>query len=778
MSKKKYKNKNRQKMNTGGNPVLQIGENTYQDQYKVSDLTDPYSKNRFTTSAMAQVEGAGAGAAVGGSTFGPAGGIIGAAAGQVVGAIGANLTMDADLNKAKSDIATKQGHTKNTGTIMAAANKLENASINVNTGELAYANDDYNGISFERAQNTSPYKEASQSEKMLMGMLGGGATELGQVITGDKSFTTVLDELHRNTVFGPNPGTPMGEEFNKLIGLKEGGSPQGVSGVKPALNINNTQGSGGVVSGTGGPKDDKINAEIDSKGFVVPAENADLAMQYRREYLGKPNKKAALHSGDTKVKLSDGEHYFSQEEVAILKQKGVDLHALAPNAESSIQNGAKLAEGGGEKDQVIEFEGKKYELSKLKKLSHVGWIYNDGSENGKRLGRFGKLPEYLTRELEIGDDKKVVGFKEEPEFERPLTAGDTQFERNINKATADHLGNTTSTATSDSPSLVLPKSNVDKLYDDADVGIFADPVIKSEKKRASDPVGWYKSLFPEGRPSVSGQEAPSGVSPIIQAMMYQNSLDVAERERLETESAVQGIKDAKNFKRLDTNDDPALSLYKGLKEHHEGLVGDVNPDERPALIERPNLEKEKKGFNADFSGNEIGAALGIAQTAIGLAGITSQGDRPDVNPDLDIQNRQLEAMQDEQIGFTAQQKQFLNKGIEGRRISGINNAVQKYGAQNKNAALALTNLENIKAADAQLKMKIADNDIKLQKKNRTDRLITIASADRRYAENNKLEQFDRSSASFEALLNTGLSNITDTIQYNNFRKDLMELKTS
>jgi hypothetical protein len=64
------------------------------------------------------------------------------------------------------------------------------------------------------------------------------------------------------------------------------------------------------------------------------------------QFTGKtPVKKAGAKVGDgpeVPVKVSNGEHIFTPEEVAILKSKGVNLNALAPNADTKLSK----AEGG------------------------------------------------------------------------------------------------------------------------------------------------------------------------------------------------------------------------------------------------------------------------------------------------------------------------------------------------------------------------------------------------------------------------------------------------
>lgn len=98
---------------------------------------------------------------------------------------------------------------------------------------------------------------------------------------------------------------------------------------------------GGEIEGPGTAKSDSIKAKVEGGSFVVPAENAHLAEKIRAKYFGNDKKAKLNQKGGTNVKLSDGEHLFTKDEKEFLLKKGVDLEALAPNAEE----GNKLAKG-------------------------------------------------------------------------------------------------------------------------------------------------------------------------------------------------------------------------------------------------------------------------------------------------------------------------------------------------------------------------------------------------------------------------------------------------
>jgi len=106
---------------------------------------------------------------------------------------------------------------------------------------------------------------------------------------------------------------------------------------------------GGEIKGAGSSKSDSIPAKLSQKGFVVPTENFDKAKEIAQVFLGhKDDQMAKLKSGGVPVKVSDGEYYFSPEEVKSLTSMGVDLNSLAPNADTKIKSGAGLKNGSGD----------------------------------------------------------------------------------------------------------------------------------------------------------------------------------------------------------------------------------------------------------------------------------------------------------------------------------------------------------------------------------------------------------------------------------------------
>jgi len=158
---------------------------------------------------------------------------------------------------------------------------------------------------------------------------------------------------------------------------------------------------GGQIVGKGGPKEDVISMKAESGGFVVPAENAGIANEIRKQFLGK-NKKAPLKSGETDIKVSNGEHYFTRKEANFLTSIGIDLNALAPNAEDNSIGAHKKAYNGEDKPKRTTSTGNK-EADK-----YIDYLYNgnikDESEYKDILNKVDRL---------LGG-----GFNTNPEFQK------------------------------------------------------------------------------------------------------------------------------------------------------------------------------------------------------------------------------------------------------------------------------------------------------------------------------------------------------------------------
>lgn len=104
---------------------------------------------------------------------------------------------------------------------------------------------------------------------------------------------------------------------------------------------------GGLIKGAGTGLSDSIKANLDEGGFVAIAKKKEQAEAIRKKYLGSKGKIASLRGGDTPVKVSNGETYFTEDEKDLIISKGgeKELNALAPEAKVKAKNNYVI--GGG-----------------------------------------------------------------------------------------------------------------------------------------------------------------------------------------------------------------------------------------------------------------------------------------------------------------------------------------------------------------------------------------------------------------------------------------------
>jgi len=94
--------------------------------------------------------------------------------------------------------------------------------------------------------------------------------------------------------------------------------------------------SGGKIKGKGTGKSDDVPMKAPEGAFIVPTENAAKAMEYGKDYLGwKEGEVAQRNYGNIDINTSNGEVYLTQEEYDTLSYYGINVEALAPDAEKN-----------------------------------------------------------------------------------------------------------------------------------------------------------------------------------------------------------------------------------------------------------------------------------------------------------------------------------------------------------------------------------------------------------------------------------------------------------
>lgn len=185
---------------------------------------------------------------------------------------------------------------------------------------------------------------------------------------------------------------------------------------------------GGIISGKGTAKSDSIKASVPEGSFVVPAENAHIAEMLRKHFLSKKKGKADLKEGGIPVKLSDGEHLFTPDEVKELTDAGIDLNELAPKAKNTLN----LADGGKPKKALSD-----YSTEELQKLASEGKLTQKQFDELKKSLKFDTsqvTPESTEGDLELyglkkGDVEKTTETTALAEIPKVTLEQEKPFER-------------------------------------------------------------------------------------------------------------------------------------------------------------------------------------------------------------------------------------------------------------------------------------------------------------------------------------------------------------
>ena len=192
------------------------------------------------------------------------------------------------------------------------------ADIGIDVSDTKTGLKGYEGLLAQLGSLSMQGYQNNQLKKYPEGMAKGGDVSSGKA-------KEILSD-------GEAHGRPLTERQIGFFGLKAG----------------NEKNEGGLIEGAGSGKSDSIRAKIKPGSFVVPEENSGIAAMLDAKYFGTKGKPANLkQGGGIDVKLSNGEYLFDPNKKRALIKKGVNIHALAPNAKDN----SKLADGGGVDDK-------------------------------------------------------------------------------------------------------------------------------------------------------------------------------------------------------------------------------------------------------------------------------------------------------------------------------------------------------------------------------------------------------------------------------------------
>ncbi|MBP8113806.1 MAG: hypothetical protein KAY50_00545 [Chitinophagaceae bacterium] len=232
-----------------------------------------------------------------------------------------------------------------------------------------------------------------------------------------------------------DPNNLLPKDLQGKVGMFKGGQVTSPN-VEKGKQAVNRQGLavGGPVEGAGTGTSDDVEAKLNPGDFVVPASNAKIAEQLRQMYFGKSDE---VTHGDKKgtapVALSNGEHVFTKAEADVLKQNGINLDMLAPNAEKT---GYGYYKGGPIKGKNSEVKHSVYTSNKPDE-NQESFERKKWAPKIEELYKNPNVRAYLNGIMHGETDPKNAAEGKNP---TSSAKGYFQFLKGINKAIKDKYG--------------------------------------------------------------------------------------------------------------------------------------------------------------------------------------------------------------------------------------------------------------------------------------------------------------------------------------------------
>lgn len=579
---------------------------------------------------------------------------------------------------------------------------------------------------------------------------------------------------------------------------------------------------GGVIKGKGTGKSDSILAKVKADSFVVPAENAKVAEVIREKVLIKaPKMKANLNQkGGEKVKLSNGEHLFTPQEKEKVKQAGIDIDKLAPNAENKeylqvpkivgFKHGGELTSAKA-KEILKHGEVRNHPLSE-KQRKYMGAVAGgnnyyadggkvDGVDPEKEKARIKSEEEAIAakkkKEKEYNDilqkerekQKASYDLKKDreskiKEWERKYKDSETKLNA-LKKAYEDYSNEAPKTNTKTgrmigsaiSPQEVRDKQK--KILSDI------DKVEKEYKhnKETYDYVNSDKNYTSEG---LSKLEASKGLK--APKLVNIKKEDVVTNPKIST--TVVSPKTGTNLSKIKLN----KNIY--TPPSTEPQIGDevtvpttqLKTDDKQAAdnakklsdsayaadyLNNPAAKKpkpERKGLADRFGNIDPTLLVGPMQTALG-AKMLGETKRPNYNPNIDatLNASTNEAIKQAGYGLSPEERFVAEQNLQ----NSLNDA--RYSARNFSGGNAGTAFNQERSAinsglANKLNMQIADQQLRREKQQYANQLIanraSQAAQNKKDVFNIANDAFNQRQQSGAELVGAGLANTVGAYRYN------------
>lgn len=573
----------------------------------------------------------------------------------------------------------------------------------------------------------------------------------------------------------PNKDGSKREE--KTGRLKNGGNVPYKSNLVQKLN------NGGVIKGAGTAKSDSINAKVKPETFIVPAENSGIAKKIAEMYLGKSPDEAAKpaklnQGGGVPVKLSNGEYSFTPNEKNKLLGMGVNLEALAPNADNGYKSAIaknifkysnEFKDGtpkGGvpEKQRFSDKDYQRYLITseydeltdeEKKYLKSKPFLTNEQVSLMKKNG----VPAYLKDRLSKYDLERI---NDDFIAKEPLTDSEKRY-YNENK---DRLFADTKTRARVSSLAAKQKAYEDNIQAKRN----AANTIDLKGANNYDPI--KKSEAAVEVPSASGAEieGKTGTTTVKKPAASKGAGGSAIKRGGTTFNANDYAKDENVIVPKQEVGTPA---EQGLTEAQGNAIAKPAYNMSDADVKKySDLANGTPTDNNLKSPNDYAGIYGLGQGIMGLIGL-SKLKRPVDERDPVFESQLAKTLKMADYGYSPEQKSYLAMKLAEDRNNALANV---YNVAGGNGAVALNNARQVFNDDYMNRLQTASTDeqLRLQKQGSANQMSIERARKSRELFGDRMNDYLQKQSAYANLLNTGGQNIIGSQRYKKNYKQIEE----
>lgn len=571
---------------------------------------------------------------------------------------------------------------------------------------------------------------------------------------------------------------------------------------------------GGEIVGAGGPKEDKIKAEVKAGSFIVPAANAHKAKEIRKKFLsGSPrpdeiepddstgayisdgtkimgqerdftkindrftrlaaNKKANLkQKGGEYVRLSNGEHMFTPEEVEHLEKNGVDLDELAPDSEDGKygkQKGGTIHIDESKKG-TFTAAATKHGMSVQEFASHVLSNKEDYSPAMIKKANFAHNAKGFKHKEDGGE---IEGYAEGGEVPKKDIIQGINMKQSELESIDEQIKNIEEGSNELDKQLKLPRLKKQREIAAKNVEYAKDPKNYSDLGKG---LGYGFTPPPETSTSniIPSLQIPKTTIPKSTKSTVAGGVSGVGRINKTTPAIVDKTQiDTIPAKSYSTKITPDISQPIENIPESPGLSNDVAPsalDQLSAKINGTGIGKYLSNNTPNLAGV---AGLGLAglQGYLGYKQLKKDGTRPvdagTIDPEFTAAIEQ--AKNDAKYGISPEERNIAERGIQTQRAADVANILNASGGSGGTA------LANIRAAGNQAQNNLGNlsaesERLRLEKQRYANSLLgqkaMMARNIQRQQFEDKLNAFNVNQQAGANLLGAGIQNAVGALRYN------------